>query len=68
MKITLPAHPSWTVQLDEVSPYAFRLIAIHPTGAKIDLAGFDPESMIKDADDTAGKIEADIQRKYGTIL
>jgi hypothetical protein len=63
METTLKSHPSWTVTLDEVSANVFRLDAVHPSGAKLQLAGTDPDALLERANDSAGKIEKEIECK-----
>jgi hypothetical protein len=63
MKTTLASHPSWAAQIEEVSAGADRLIAVHASGAKIELTGTDPGSLLKNAEDSAGQIEEDLRQK-----
>jgi hypothetical protein len=66
MKTTLKSYPSWTVNLAEVSAGVFRLDAVHPSGANLQVTGTDPESLLERASDSAGQIERDIERKNQT--
>lgn len=48
---------NWKFEIEEVSAGAYRLLGTHSSGASIDLAGTDPDSLVEAAKERALAIE-----------
>jgi hypothetical protein len=45
MKVKVDGIPHWKFEIEEISAGAYRLRGTHSSGASIDLAGTDPDSL-----------------------
>ena len=63
MDITIANLPNWTFKIDEVSAGVYRVEGTHVLGSGIVLAGTDEDSLLREAEEFARKVNLEVLSK-----
>jgi hypothetical protein len=66
VKRTVQTLPDWTFDVHETSAGVYRVIAKHSLGASVEISGFGPDELLREAEASAHDMDRDIAKKTGT--